>query len=119
MQVIHAVKEWEKAAVHYVRARTMCEGFKVPFDMEFGEDKPDDEYVLVMEGEEPAAACRLQYLDDHTGKIERVCTRPEFQGKGYGRAAIEGAEQILTANGVTEIKINSREAAVGFYQKLG
>lgn len=119
MEILRATELWQKAAVYCVRAETMCEGFHVPFSMEFGEDKPEDEYILVMEGDEPVATCRLHFLDAKTGQIERVCTRPAYQGKNYGRAAIEGAEQWLRERGVTRICINSREAALGFYEKLG
>ena len=41
-------KEWEIAGVHYVRTEAMCNGFGVSLEMEFGEDKAGDEYILVL-----------------------------------------------------------------------
>jgi len=42
-------KEWEIAGVHYVRTEAMCNGFGVSLEMEFGEDKAGDEYILVLD----------------------------------------------------------------------
>ncbi len=42
---------------------------------------PEDEYILVMDGIYPVSTCRLHYLDEHTGKIERVATLESYRGK--------------------------------------
>ena len=112
-------KEWEIAGVHYVRAKAMCDGFGVSLEMEFGEDKPGDEYILVLDGIHPAATCRLHQLDDATGKIERVATVQEYRKKHYGATAIREAEKWFAERGVKKILINSRTEVVGFYEKLG
>ncbi len=119
MKAIRATEEWQKAGVHYVRYVTMCQGFHVTLEMEFGQDKPDDQYVLVMDGDDPVATCRVHYLGDGKGQIERVATLPQYHGKHYGAAAITEAENWMRENGVTQIYINSRTAVVGFYEKLG
>ena len=64
-------KEWQLAGVHYVRTEAMCNGFGVSLEMEFGEDKAGDEYILVLDGIHPVSTCRLHQLDENTGKIER------------------------------------------------
>ena len=112
-------KEWQLAGVHYVRARAMCDGFGVSLEMEFGEDKAGDEYILVMEGVHPVATCRVHQLDETTGKIERVATLEEYRGKHYGAEAIKEAEAWFAERGVKKILINARTAVVGFYEKLG
>ena len=71
-------KEWEIAGVHYVRTEAMCNGFGVSLEMEFGEDKAGDEYILVLDGIHPVSTCRLHQLDENTGKIERVATLKEY-----------------------------------------
>lgn len=52
-------KEWQLAGVHYVRTEAMCNGFGVSLEMEFGEDKAGDEYILVLDGIHPVSTCRL------------------------------------------------------------
>lgn len=64
-------KECQLAGVHYVRTEAMCNGFGVSLEMEFGEDKAGDEYILVLDGIHPVSTCRLHQLDENTGKIER------------------------------------------------
>ena len=86
---------------------------------EFSDDTPEDEYILVMDGIYPVSTCRLHYLDEHTGKIERVATLESYRGKHYGQAGIIEAENWMREKGVTKIYINSRKAALGFYEKLG
>lgn len=112
-------EEWQRAGVHYVRTQAMCLGFKIPLEGEFSDDTPEDEYILVMDGIYPVSTCRLHYLDEHTGKIERVATLESYRGKHYGQAGIIEAENWMREKGVTKIYINSRKAALGFYEKLG
>lgn len=88
-------------------------------EMEFGEDKAGDEYILVLDGIHPVSTCRLHQLDENTGKIERVATLKEYRGQHYGAVAITAAEEWFAERGVKKIFINSRTEAVGFYEKLG
>lgn len=108
-------KEWQLAGVHYVRTEAMCNGFGVSLEMEFGEDKAGDEYILVLDGIHPVSTCRLHQLNENTGKIERVATLKEYRGQHYGAAAITAAEDWFAERGVKKIFINSRTEAVGFY----
>lgn len=119
MNAIRVTKEWQRAGVHYVRTQAMCLGFGIPLDKEFDEDRPEDAYILVLDKEKPVSTCRLHYLGEGKGKIERVATLEEYRGKHFGSAAISEAENWMKENGVKTIFINSREAASGFYQKLG
>ena len=99
-------KEWEIAGVHYVRTEAMCNGFGVSLEMEFGEDKAGDEYILVLDGIHPVSTCRLHQLDENTGKIERVATLKEYRGQHYGAAAITAAEDWFAERGGKKIFIN-------------
>lgn len=119
MKAIRVTEEWQKAGVYYVRTQAMCIGFQISLDMEFDEDTPKDEYILVMAGDIPVSTCRLRYLDEKTGKIERVATLKEYRGQHYGQEAILEAERWMKEKGITKILINSRESALGFYVKLG
>ena len=99
-----------ESGVHYVRTQAMCLGFKIPLEGEFSDDTPEDEYILVMDGIYPVSTCRLHYLDEHTGKIERVATLESYRGKHYGQAGIIEAENWMREKGVTKSNINSRKA---------
>ena len=119
MKAVRVTEEWQRVGVHYVRTQAMCLGFQIPLEGEFSDDTPEDEYILVMDGIYPVSTCRLHYLDEHTGKIERVATLESYRGKHYGQEGIIEAENWMREKGVTKIYINSRKAALGFYEKLG
>lgn len=119
MEVIRVTQEWQRAGVHYVRTQAMCIGYKIDLEHEFKDDSPEDTYILVLDGIHPVSTCRLHYLDENTGQIERVATLKEYRNQHYGSVAIQEAEKWLHENGVTKIIINSRQAVVEFYEKLG
>jgi GNAT superfamily N-acetyltransferase len=119
MEAIRVKKEWQRAGVHYVRTQAMCLGFGVELSHEFSGDSPEDEYILVLDGIYPVSTCRLHKLDEQTGQIERVATVEEYRGRHYGKAGILEAEQWLREKGAKRAVINSRIAALGFYEKLG
>lgn len=119
MEAVRVTTEWQRAGVHYVRTEAMCIGFNIPLEKEFKEDTPEDEYILVLDGIKPVSTCRLRYIDEHTGKIERVATLEEYRGRHYGMEGILEAERWMREKGIAKIVINSREEAIGFYEKLG
>lgn len=119
MEAVHATEEWQRAGVHYIRIQAMCVGFDIPLKYEFADDTKDSEYILVHENGFPVSTCRVRIDEENAGHIERVATLEEYRGKHYGVLGIKAAEQLLKERGVTNIRINSREKALGFYEKLG
>lgn len=112
---------WQRAAVYYIRMDEFVHEFDGGVDHELDDrDTPETPYILVLnEKGKPASTCRLRYLDAETGKIERVSTLKEFRRTGAGTVAIRAAENWLRENGVKRVVINSRDTAIGFYEKLG
>ena len=85
-------KEWQLAGVHYVRTEAMCNGFGVSLEMEFGEDKAGDEYILVLDGIHPVSTCRLH---------------PELVGEVLDtikKAANEGYTMLLVSHEMNFVK---------------
>ena len=118
-KTIRVTEEWQRAGVHYIRTAAMCLGYTIPLEFEFEEDKPEDTYILVLDGIVPVSTCRIRYLDDKNAKIERVVTLESYRGQHYGADCIREAEEWIKEKGIETIWINSRETAVGFYEKLG
>lgn len=119
MEAVHATEEWQRAGVHYIRIQAMCVGFKIPPEGEFADDTKDSDYILVHENGFPVSTCRVRIDENNDGHIERVATLEEYRGRHYGTLGIKAAEQFLSNKGVKKIYINSREKALGFYEKLG
>lgn len=119
MVVIRVKEEWQRAGVYTVRTLGMCKDYDIPLSMEFEDDTKESEYILAMDGNIPVSTCRIRLTDPHTGKVERVCTLPEYRGKRYGEAVIREAESWLKDKGADRVFINSREEALRFYERLG
>lgn len=118
MNVIRVTEEWQRAGVHYVRTEGMVKDFNLTLEGEFEADTPEDIYVLALDENLPVSTCRLK-IHDETGKIERVATIPQYRSKGIGALVITEAEKWLKELGAKKVVINSRIAAVKFYEKLG
>lgn len=52
-------------------------------------------------------------------QIRYMATREDCRGLGIGRAIVERLESIAAVEGATLIRLNAREPAVGFYERLG
>ncbi len=108
-----------QAAAFYVRIEAMnVEEFGIPVQHEIDEKEPF-EYIVAFEEEHPIATCRIHLTEDNYAKIERVVTLKKYRGKEIGRAVVTEAEHWIREQGFRKIIITSRDAAVGFYEKLG
>ena len=125
MKVIRVTEEWQRAGVHYVRTEGMVKDFSLTLEGEFEADTPESLYVLALAENLPVSTCRLKIVDasdgsgEKIGKIERVATIPDYRNQGIGSLVIDKAEKWLKELGATRVLINSRKAAVRFYEKLG
>lgn len=60
--------------------------------------------------------------DGHRGVLYYLAVQPEFQKRGYGKAAVAAAEQWLRERGVWKINLMVRkdnEKAGRFYERMG
>jgi GNAT superfamily N-acetyltransferase len=119
LETVKVTETWQLAGVYYVRTEGMVKGFNIPLSLEFEHDSPDATYMLLLADGFPVAACRPKLLDHSTAKIERVCVIPSVRGKQLGRRLITDTEAWLREQGVKTVIISSRDAVVGFYEKLG
>ncbi|MCD8019754.1 MAG: GNAT family N-acetyltransferase [Clostridiales bacterium] len=119
INIIRVTEEWQRAGVHYVRVCATNRPLQADIHQEFEQDTPDSRYILVLDDIYPVSTCRLRLTENHTARIERVATVPEYQSRHYGTTAIRAAEEWLKEQGVKKIYINSRTAVVGFYESLG
>jgi len=62
---------------------------------------------------------RLHAIDDDWGQIRYMAVLPEWQGRGVGRALLDSLEQAARELGMTRIRLDAREGAVGFYARNG
>ena len=65
------------------------------------------------------AVGRLEKSTSHQGQIRFMAVDDNMQGQGLGQKIINDLEQKASQLGMSEIMLNARESAIGFYQKLG
>lgn len=52
-------------------------------------------------------------------RMRQVAVATQYQGHGIGRALVEFAEQFSRERGFLLMKLNARDTAIPFYEKLG
>jgi len=75
--------------------------------------------MILDENDKVIAVGRLEKSSQFSGQIRFMAVSDEAQGQGLGQQIIEALEHQAQKLGITEITLNAREDAVGFYQKLG
>ena len=120
IQVIRAAETWQQAGAYYVRIQGMARQHGITLRQEFDEhDTPDTKYIVLTDDSFPVATCRLYRLDESSAMIGRVVVLPEYRGRQLGRRVINEAEAWLKELGIKRAVVESRDVAVGFYEKLG
>lgn len=120
IQTIRATETWQRAGAYYVRIQAMARQYHITLRQEFDEhDTPEMKYIVLLDGDFPVATCRIYAIDDTSTMIGRVVVLPEYRGKGLGRQVIREAERWLRELGFRRAVVESRDVAVGFYEKLG
>lgn len=120
IQVIRAEETWQQAGAYYVRIQGMARQHGITLRAEFDEhDGPETKYIVLTDRDFPVATCRYYTVGDSKAMIGRVVVLPEYRGKGLGRRVMEEAELWLKEMGFTGAIVESRDVAVGFYERLG
>lgn len=119
-QVLRAAETWQQAGAYYVRIQAMAKQHHITLREEFdAHDTPDTKYIVLLDGDFPVATCRLYELTPERAMLGRVVVLPEYRGQQLGRRVVLEAEAWLRELGYQKSVLESRDVAVGFYEKLG
>lgn len=119
-EVIRATETYQQAGAYYVRIQAMARKYNIGLREEFDEyDAPDTKYIVLTDNGFPIATCRILKRTDETAEIGRVVVLEDYRGKGLGKMVMESAEEWISELGYSTIVVESRDVAVGFYEKLG
>ena len=120
IKVLRAEETWQRAGAYFVRIQGMNRQYHIALQDEFDEhDGNESKYIVLLDDEYPVATCRFYELDNSTVLVGRVVVLPEYRGKHLGARVINEAEKWIAELGYTEIFIDARLEATGFYEKLG
>ena len=119
-EVLRAQAEWQRAGAYSVRIQGMNRQHHISLREEFDEhDNDGTKYIVLLDSGYPIATCRFYESGEGQVILGRVVVLPEYRGMELGRTVVEEAEHWIAECGYTEIVIESRLVAVGFYEKLG
>lgn len=89
------------------------------FVHEFDEMDENCRFIVLYDGELPAATCRFfpgeqeqEYI------IGRIAVMRDHRGRGLGRQVVEEAESIIRELGGTAVKLSAQVRARGFYESM-
>lgn len=76
------------------------------------------EYLVLYNQEHtPLATARINKLEDHWYRVERVAVEKNARKLGLGKILIQKIEKRVLENGGKAITLNSEDEAIGFYKK--
>ena len=75
--------------------------------------------MIIDEQSNVLAVGRLEKVTEQQGQVRFMAVDDKAQGQGLGQQIINELEQQASQLGMTEICLNARDTALGFYQKLG
>ena len=120
IKVLRAEETWQRAGAYFVRIQGMNRQCHIALQDEFDEhDGAESKYIVLLDDTYPVATCRFYELNADRVLLGRVVVLPEYRGKHLGARVILEAEKWIAELGYTEIFIDARLEATGFYEKLG
>lgn len=63
-------------------------------------------------------AARLRIIENHIGKVERVCILKEHRGKNLGLLIMKQVENYAVSQGLEKLKLHAQSYAIPFYEKI-
>lgn len=88
----------------------------------FGEEMDDQEYsalhILGEVDQEPMAAGRIRFLGEYA-KLERICVRKAWRGRGVGRELVEYMLRVSREKGFRKFKMHAQAHLTDFYSRHG
>lgn len=119
-EVLRAEETWQRAGAYSVRVQGMNRQHHISLQEEFDEhDGDESKYIVLLDDTYPVATCRFYEINKNSVLVGRVVVLPEYRGQHLGSIVIREAEKWIEELGYSEIRIDSRVEAVGFYEKLG
>lgn len=114
-----ATNKEEMDHVYSVRTKVFIEEQQVPKDLEMDEWEEKSVHFLAWLGDTPIGTCRLRFVDNDTGKAERVAVLKEYRNTGAGTKLMQALEAFARQKGAKKILLNAQISAMPFYEKSG
>lgn len=113
-----APDEWEK--YYALRYAVLRKPWNQPVDSTQDATEATSLHRIVMdENNQVIGAGRLQFNSPQQAQVRSMAIEDSCQGRGVGRFLLNHLEQIARESGCKEVILDSRDYAIGFYEKSG
>jgi len=113
-------REDEFKAYYRLRWQLLRAPWNQPEGSEIDELEEQSFHVMaVNDKDETIGVARLQFNSSTEAQIRYMAVARAFERQGIGRELISAMENHARDSGINIIVLDAREAAVGFYKKLG
>ena len=111
-------KEFE--AYYLLRYETLRKPWGQPIGSEKDEQENESIHLMAcVDDKNVLGVCRLQFNSSVEAQLRYMGVKKNTQGSGIGKRLIEYAERTAKEKGAQRLILQSRESAVGFYEKCG
>jgi len=113
----HCSKEYKEMVE--LRRTILRKPLGLDFDQEELDRENEDILIGCFEDDKMEGCCLLTKVDRKTVRLRQMAVLSGLQGKGFGRALMQFAENIARDRGYEKLIMHARKTAVGFYEKAG
>lgn len=120
MNTLRAPQSVEEFAQYY---QLRWQILRKPWQQALGSEQDEHELhsihrMIINEAGKVLAVGRLEQCAEQQGQIRYMAVCETAQGQGLGQQILTELELLASKLGMTEVMLNARENALGFYQKL-
>ena len=120
MEIRSPETEEEFAAYYELRWRVLRKPWGQPSGSERDElDAAATHVAGYDEAKRLVCVGRLHAVDTGVGQVRYMAVEESVRGRGLGQAVLDELERLAKRQGMTAIRLDARESAVGFYQRNG
>jgi GNAT superfamily N-acetyltransferase len=113
----HGSKEYQEMVD--LRRAILRKPLGIDFDQEELDREQEDLLIGCFEDDKLEGCCLLTKVDGKAVRLRQMAVLSGLQGKGFGRALMQFAENLARDRGYQKITMHARKTATGFYEKLG
>jgi len=119
-EVRFVTHDWPRfSEVAELRYRVLHEPFGVEPSDDWHDDDPESRHLVAVADGGPVVGYARLITRGSEAQIRQVAVDPDWQGAGVGRALVAALVQQAEGDGATDIWLNARVPAIGFYERLG
>ena len=120
MEIRSPETEEEFAAYYELRWRVLRKPWGQPSGSERDElDAAATHVAGYDEAKRLVCVGRLHAVETGVGQVRYMAVEEPLRGRGLGQAVLDELERLAKRQGMTAIRLDARESAVGFYQRNG